>query len=332
MILVQVSSGFRFHNVSIVISQLSLTQVNHPHIKICHNLAKYQYGLGYCSGYYGYDVVGLDKLKQKQLILFVNYEEDNDGMQADGIMGLSNDIYYENLFDLAYKNKQIKSNRYAFEIKEYPLQSLFHYDDIPENILNKTKWLPVVKTYYWAVGVQYIKVNGYYATIDEGTYALIDTGTTGLYFNDDIFQKSYQLLTTDGMCYYYEQDFFCPCYPSAEQIENFPHFQILTTDGTLLEIPYTSYILYQTERLGYCVLAIFQNNMYSSKYPIFILGDAFMRNYVVTYDKTNQQIGLTDSIQLKRFNTYVYLIVSAIGALVIIISIVLFSWKYSALL
>ena len=70
--------------------------------------------------------------------------------------------------------------------------------------------------YNKAVGVQYIKVNGYYATINEGTYALIDTGTTGLYFNDDIFLKSYQLLTTDGMCYYYEQDFFCPCYPSAE--------------------------------------------------------------------------------------------------------------------
>ena len=36
-------------------------------------------------------------------MLFVDYEEDNDGMVADGIMGLSNYIGYENIFDLAYK-------------------------------------------------------------------------------------------------------------------------------------------------------------------------------------------------------------------------------------
>ena len=39
-----------------------------------------QYGSGYCEGYYGYDIVALDNLKQEQLILFVNYEVDNDGM------------------------------------------------------------------------------------------------------------------------------------------------------------------------------------------------------------------------------------------------------------
>ena len=42
-------------------------------------------------------------------------------MLCDGIMGLSNDPSYDNIFDMAYKNKKITHNRFTFEIKSLGL-------------------------------------------------------------------------------------------------------------------------------------------------------------------------------------------------------------------
>lgn len=52
-------------------------------------------------------------------------------MHADGIMGLSNERKYDNIFDLGLKNGQLKSNLFAFEIKPTEQESILYYNELP---------------------------------------------------------------------------------------------------------------------------------------------------------------------------------------------------------
>lgn len=63
-------------------------------------------------------------------ILVVDQENDVDGMKADGIMGLSNWKNESNIFDLAFRTKQIVSPIFGFKlgIEELRETSYFYFN------------------------------------------------------------------------------------------------------------------------------------------------------------------------------------------------------------
>lgn len=96
-------------------------------------------------------------------------------------MGLSNEKEIDNIFDLAYKEGKLKSNLFAMELKSTDEQSLFYYDEIPNEIMNNVEWVRVLRNDYWTVKVLSIEVNGYFIKTGKYKEALIDSGTSLLY-------------------------------------------------------------------------------------------------------------------------------------------------------
>ncbi|KAM3143457.1 hypothetical protein pb186bvf_004518 [Paramecium bursaria] len=284
-----------------------------------------EYGRGQVQGNYGYDQVQLNDLTSSQKILLVDQDKDFNGMLCDGIMGLSNDPSYDNIFDMAYKNKKISHNRFTFEIKSVGLQSLFHYDDIPQNILNQTKWVKATKKDYWTIKVQQLQVNGQNVELTSKFFALVDSGTSVIYLDLQSYTKAIGLLK--NVC----QDlsargYICPCNPTENQKKFYPNITIFIEEGLIFEIPY-QYYLNKISYQDMCSLGLSGNAL-----PFMILGDVFMRNFIVTYDKENNKIGFTNTKQLNLIDSNSYEISVKIGWVSLIFAILFFIIKYSQLI
>lgn len=75
-----------------------------------------RYGRGEVKGYYVFDTVLFQGVSSRLKLLLVDSQTDTEHSQADGIMGLSNLKSIDNVLDIAYKNNEIISAKFAFEL------------------------------------------------------------------------------------------------------------------------------------------------------------------------------------------------------------------------
>ena len=89
-----------------------------------------KYGKGEVKGFYIRDQVSMQGVSSAVNLLLVDQQSDTEHTQADGLMGLSNQKLYQNVFDVAYKNGELLSSRFAFElgVKELKQHSYFLYN------------------------------------------------------------------------------------------------------------------------------------------------------------------------------------------------------------
>lgn len=69
-----------------------------------------------------------------------------DGLEADGIIGLSNNKNYKNIFDLAYEKGQISTPLFAFELNDESTSSKIYYDILPESITNSITYVDTISS------------------------------------------------------------------------------------------------------------------------------------------------------------------------------------------
>lgn len=110
-----------------------------------------QYGDGSTvNGTFGSDVVRFANttINVSTGILWVTQDSQTDNMESNGLVGLGYDPQVNNFFDNAYAANQINTSMFSLEL-ENTLGSLIYFNNIPENIINSTVFVPQYGTGHW---------------------------------------------------------------------------------------------------------------------------------------------------------------------------------------
>ncbi|CAD8145392.1 unnamed protein product [Paramecium octaurelia] len=283
-----------------------------------------EYASGSCKGFWGSDYVQLlgdSNTRVLTNILFTYYDSGFDAVQSDGLLGLSNEKEIDNIFDLAYKEGNIKSNLFAMELKSKEEQSLFYYDEIPNEIMNNVEWVRVLRNDYWTVKVLSISVNGQFIKAGKYKEALIDSGTSLLYLPEKVVLSIFEELILSN-CRLLDGNMFCPCSIPKSEVDNYPKIAMFL-EGIILELDITDYMILDFSFQGMCYIGI----EVESQMNLMIFGDIVMRKYVIVFDKQNNKIGFKGVEKLTNIKTTAIFWIEIFGFGAIIISCLLLQMK-----
>ncbi|CAD8069956.1 unnamed protein product [Paramecium sonneborni] len=289
---------------------------------------EFEYASGSCKGYWGSDYVQLlgdDNTRVNSNILFAYQDSGFDAVKSDGILGLSNDKEIDNIFDLAYQQGSIKSNLFAMELRNTREQSLFYYDDIPQEIMDNVEWVRVLRKDYWTLKVLNIYIDGYPLKTGNVKEALIDSGTSLLYLPKNVVYKLFEELILQD-CRLFDSNVFCPCKIPRDKVKQYPIIKVFL-EGLILELDINDYMMTDLSYLGLCYIGV----EIESQMNIMIFGDIVMRKYVVVFDKQNNKIGFKGVEKLKNIKTTSYYWIEIIGFVAIIVSCILLQMNLSKL-
>ncbi|KAM3129987.1 hypothetical protein pb186bvf_017883 [Paramecium bursaria] len=282
-----------------------------------------KYGTGICTGAFSMETVGVPETD-----LSVTSFKFLDVIEAkyftapfQGIMGLSNWLEYENIFDIAYKEGLIKSPLFGFKIKAHPKQSYLFYDEWDDDILSNTVWVPASKFYKWSllmIGFQIEGVDVLNLLQGDGKHALIDTGASSIFIDQTIIDYLWDNHFS-AIC---PQELRCPCSSPLYPTLTF-YFQgakiILKPEKYLYSMDFQG-PYYQ----GYC----HPNFQYNPAGTITTLGDPVMQSFISIYDKPNQLIGLYKAIDMDEFSISYFIILLTLSGLILFYVFILFYLLY----
>jgi hypothetical protein len=136
---------------------------------------------------------------------------------------------------------------------------------------------------YWAVQLSAIGIGD--TTLPVASYAVIDSGTSLIVVPLDIYEKMRAVICAAVIC---EFSFDLTVF-SCENGEE-THLPVLsfTIDGTEFPLPPQHYFLKEN---GVCYVLILPMD-----FPLYILGDPFMRAYYTVFDADNSRIGIARSL------------------------------------
>ena len=205
------------------------------------------YVKGYVSGEVFTDVVRFTEygFPLRISMLGVTYGEDNQGMQADGILGLSpsenqND---ELLVKKLYFTKTIDIHAFGVSYLNEGEDSKIIFGGYDKTIvpsLDNFTWFDLVDTFYWSINITGVFHHGENLNASE-TVGVLDTGTSLVYFNyntflpiwEDIQSKHEECGINSGGWYY--------CY--CDGVQNFTDITIQIS-GVNVTFPGYSYVEY----------------------------------------------------------------------------------------
>ncbi|KAL4503141.1 hypothetical protein ABPG72_014370 [Tetrahymena utriculariae] len=248
------------------------------------NQSKLSYGSLTAYGFQGTESFWLNGYAAAKFsMLFVNQEGSSQfGSQSsafDGIMGLSNAQSNINIFEQGKSEGVINSSLFAFDLG----QKKFYYDDIDQQYLDAPT-VPCSMDDRWTFTILGLHINGQDYTDDLSSQdGLVDSGTSFIYLSNGIINA----IVNSSRNFYQTKEFYflqncvgCLC----QEINTLPVIEFYSR-GALIRLPPSQYMvaIYQ---MYACVLSIQD----SSQFGFNLLGDSFMRQLVVTYNKEDNQM------------------------------------------
>jgi hypothetical protein len=231
-----------------------------------------EYGQGYCRGVLGSETVRLGPQAAPNLtMLFVTQDRDMQGLRTAGIMGLSNDPSYPNIFEVLFEQGLISSPLFALELSRADSSSVLYFGDIPESILSSAQYAPASRRNYWSVRMTNLQAGG--QLLLTRFEALVDSGTSFIVFPTAVLPG---LLAQLPGCEYEDEIIYCPC------LGDYPVLKF-NAEHLLFELEPKQYLL--VER-GICYAGFSFMD-----FGMVILGDVFMRKYPVLFDKAHNRLG-----------------------------------------
>ncbi|KAL4456136.1 hypothetical protein ABPG74_014097 [Tetrahymena malaccensis] len=312
----------------------------------CHNCDKYEFensstsyysnqniNYTYVSGqlqcYLGSDLVGIAfQNQQVNTTLCYAYQEkvySNSNDEISGIIGLNNGDSYTNLIDSLYQAGNISSNRYALSLQHYYTNKdsyLYIGDAIPESISSKTSWINVSQRSRWTlkcIGVYLNDTEDITSTISSFQDVLFDSGTTLTYLTKDLYNRIVSDL--ENICTIIEQGrIACPCFSPQLPTYTF-YFQ-----GVKFNFTSKHYLINQEYNFAFCQLGIY----YLDNYKQMIFGDTVLVTIPISFDKQENQIGLTSLPPIENIKSNSYSIaIICLGSLtaIVLIALIIFQLK-----
>ncbi|XP_069483833.1 pepsin A-like [Ambystoma mexicanum] len=253
-----------------------------------------QYGTGSMTGFLGYDTVQVAGIEDTNQIFGLSETEPGTFLYSspfDGILGLA----YPNIASSGATpvfDNMINQGLVPQEVFSVYLSS----DDQSGSVVifggvdssyytGSLNWVPLSAEGYWQITVESISMNGQVIACSQSCQAIVDTGTSRLTGPPTpIADIQYYIGASQDS----NGDYIVNC-NSISNMANIV-FTINGMDYTLTPSAYVSQVR------GYCISDFEAMNLPSNSGDLWILGDVFIREFFVVFDRGNNQVGLAVAV------------------------------------
>ncbi|NXD74531.1 PEPA protein, partial [Eolophus roseicapillus] len=245
------------------------------------------YGTGSMSGVLGYDTVTVADIEVYNQIFGLSETEPGDDFYYspfDGILGLAypsiasagatpvfdnmmrEGLVARDLFSV-YLSKDEKSGSFV----------LFGAID-PYYVTNGITWIPLSAETYWQITLDRVSINGEATACPYSCQAIVDTGTSLLAMPNNDLTKVFSALgaTSSGEI-------------SCEALDTLPDI-VFYINGAAFPVTPSAYVVKSN---GACSLAFEGMDVPTESGEMWILGDVFIREYYVIFNRAKNMVGLS---------------------------------------
>jgi len=243
-----------------------------------------EYGTGSMDGILSSDTVTVAGIKVKNQVFgeATNLADFFEDQPLDGILGLAYpsiaEDYVTPVFDSMIKQQLVQRPIFAFYLDSTAgdTKSEIILGGVDNSLFQGAiTYVPVASQTYWQISMDGIIVNGKEVTGCNNCPAIVDTGTSLIVGPPE---------TTNPLI-----DAIGPVNADCSNINSLPTL-FFSLKGNLFKLPPSIYVIKDE---GECMLGIES----SEGLPLWILGDAFIRNYFTVFDRGQDRVGFAD---LKR--------------------------------
>ncbi|XP_008937099.1 PREDICTED: pepsin A-like, partial [Merops nubicus] len=148
----------------------------------------------------------------------------------------------------------------------------------PAYTTNGITWIPLSAETYWQVTMDRVTARGKPLACTHGCQAIVDTGTSRLVVPSKALSRIQAAFgtTSDGQI-------------SCSRVPLLPKI-VFHIGGKPFPVPPTSYVVQED---GECILGFQGMDIPTEAGEIWILGDIFIRNYYVIFNRANNMVGLS---------------------------------------
>ncbi|NWS91808.1 PEPA protein, partial [Toxostoma redivivum] len=245
------------------------------------------YGTGSMTGVLGYDTVNVAGINVQNQIFGLAETEPGDVFYYtpfDGILGLAFPSIASSGATPVFDNMMIENlvDRHLFSVylsRDGEAGSFVLFGAIDPYYTTKgITWIPLSAETYWQISMQSVSISGAPVACSSGCQAIVDTGTTLLAVPIRAFRILSRLLgaSSSGEI-------------SCAGVNNLPSL-IFHINGREFPVPPRAYVIRSD---GYCTLGLQGMDVPTEEGELWILGDVFIREYYVIFDRANNRVGLS---------------------------------------
>ncbi|NWU43191.1 PEPA protein, partial [Hylia prasina] len=245
------------------------------------------YGTGSMTGVLGYDTVNVAGINVRNQIFGLAETEPGDFFYYtpfDGILGLAFPSIASSGATPVFDNMMMENlvDRHLFSVylsRDSRGGSFVLFGAIDPYYTTKgISWIPLSAETYWQITMESVSINGAPVACSSGCQAIVDTGTTLLAVPVRAFRILMRHLgaSSSGEI-------------SCEAVSKLPSL-IFHIHGKEFPVPPRAYVLRSN---GYCTLGLQGMDTPTEDGELWILGDVFIREYYVIFDRANNKVGLS---------------------------------------
>ncbi|KAK2525197.1 Pga5 [Columba guinea] len=245
------------------------------------------YGTGSMTGVLGYDTVTVADIQVHNQIFGLSETEPGFSFYYspfDGILGLAfpslasagatpvfdnmmaEHLVARDLFSV-YLSRDGRSGSFV----------LFGAID-PLYTLTGIKWIPLSAETYWQITMDKVSLDDNVVACDHTCQAIVDTGTSLIAMPNKAFEATMSNLGADSEGYI-----------SCDSVSSLPDI-VFHINGHRFPVPPRAYVI---ESQGSCSLGLQSMGVPTESGELWILGDVFIREYYVIFNRATNQVGLS---------------------------------------
>ncbi|NWH53911.1 PEPA protein, partial [Fregata magnificens] len=245
------------------------------------------YGTGSMTGVLGYDTVIVSDIEVTSQIFGLAETEPGDFFYYtpfDGILGLAFPSIASSgatpVFDNMMTEHLVARDLFSVYLsKNEQSGSFVLFGGIDSSYTtNGINWIPLSAETYWQITMDSVSIGGETVACSAGCQAIVDTGTSLLAVPNQALSNLLGALgaTSNGQI-------------SCSAISSLPDV-VFYINGNAFAVPPSAYVI---EMNGYCSLGFQGMNVPTEAGELWILGDVFIREYYVIFDRANNMVGLS---------------------------------------
>ncbi|XP_069059186.1 pepsin A-like, partial [Pleurodeles waltl] len=240
------------------------------------------YGTGSMTGVLGYDTVQVGGLTVTNQVFGLAYTEADffSSMPFDGILGVAYPSIASDsatpVFDNMWSQGLLQQDLFSVYLSANEASgSVVIFGGYETQYYSGTmNWVPLSAEGYWQITVDSVTMNGNVIACSGGCQAIVDTGTSL------IAGSSTGIANIQSAIGAY-QDSNGEYVVSCNSISSLPDI-VFNINGNPYPVPASAYI-----NQNYC-----SSNFQQTPVDLWILGDVFIREYYVVFDRSGNQVGL----------------------------------------
>ncbi|XP_074852111.1 pepsin A-like [Carettochelys insculpta] len=244
-----------------------------------------QYGTGSMTGILGYDTVQVGGIVDTNQIFGLSESEPGSTFTYapfDGILGLAFPSISSSsatpVFDNMMNEGLVSQDLFSVYLSSDDQSGSFvMFGGIDSSYYSgDLNWIPLSAETYWEITMDSVTMNGESVACSGGCQAIIDTGTSLLAGPSTGISNILSYIgASDGSI-------------SCSDISSLPDI-IFTINGIEFPVPASAYIL---DESGSCTAGLEGIDVSTSSGELWILGDVFIRQYYVVFDRANNEVAL----------------------------------------